>query len=171
MKHHIFLLGYMGSGKTTLGKKLANRLNRPFIDVDAQLELQFGCSIADFFAAHGELAFRREEQRMLHKLHEEKLAVISLGGGLPCFENNMEVILQLGTSIYLKRSPGELAQRLAKNKAKRPLIAHLDDEELRDFIKNHLVEREPFYNKASYIAPRNKQTVDELAVIILTSAC
>jgi shikimate kinase len=166
MNQRVFLLGYMGSGKTTLGKKLANRLKVPFLDSDTMLEAKFGCSIADYFAQFGEKAFRKEEGQLLEEMGTYSPAVISLGGGLPCFGSNMNLLNEMGFTIYLKRSPGELAHRLMKNKTKRPLIAHLNDEELHGFIANHLAERESFYLRAQYIAPRNKQTVEGLEEII-----
>jgi shikimate kinase len=167
MKQHVFLIGYMGSGKTTLGKKLANRLGVAFFDTDALLETKLGCTIADFFAQYGEAAFRQEEEKLLVELDRFAPAVISLGGGLPCFGNNMDKLNTLGLTIYLKRSPGELANRLVKNKIKRPLIATVPDEDLRDFIAKHLEVREKIYSNAHFIAPRNQQTAEGLEAVIL----
>lgn len=168
MKEHVFLIGYMGSGKTTLGKKLANRLGVAFLDTDALLETKLGCSIADFFSQYGEAAFRQEEEKLLAELAGFAPAVISVGGGLPCFGNNMDNLNLLGFTIYLKRSPGELANRLVKNKSKRPLIANVPEEDLRDFIANHLEVREKFYANAQYTAPRNQQTAEGLEAVILS---
>ena len=108
----IFLIGYMGSGKTTIGRGLARRLGLRFIDMDTEVEQRTGMSVTDYFAARGEEAFRGEEREVLRCLTNEQDAVVATGGGVPCFFDNMEVMNASGLTIYLKMGPEKLAARL-----------------------------------------------------------
>lgn len=161
----IFLIGFMGVGKTTLGKKLARSLNVEFIDSDEALEVKFGCSIADFFEKNGEDTFRKEEQIWLNELTNET-RIIATGGGMPCFFDNMDVLNEKGVTIYLKRPAKELYQRLINAKAQRPLVKELGEEELLQFIEKKLVEREQYYHQARYILNREQQNVEEIKTIL-----
>lgn len=148
----IFLIGFMGCGKTTLGRKLALRLGYPFMDLDHILEAQTGMSIADYFTLHGEAAFRKLESEVLKQTDYPEHAVISTGGGLPCFFDNMQWINAHGRSVYIQLSPKTLADRLGHEKTKRPLLRDKHDDELIAFIGEKLTEREPFYKQATVIA-------------------
>jgi shikimate kinase len=141
----------MGSGKTTIGKCLAKQLGLQFIDLDYFIENRYHKSIAQIFAEKGEVAFREMERNVLHEVILFEDTVVSTGGGVPCFFDNLEVINKNSTSIYLRTSPDELAKRLSVSKEKRPLIKDKSPEELKAFIASNLEIREAFYNQASYI--------------------
>ena len=151
MVERVFLIGYMGSGKSTIGRYVADDLTWRFIDMDDYVEARIGCTISEFFATRGEEAFRRAEAEALASLAKEKDVVIATGGGAPCFHGNVDVMNASGLTIYINVSPAELAKRLAPAKAKRPLIAGKTDEELEAFIASQLKAREPFYRKAAMV--------------------
>ncbi|GAA4797598.1 shikimate kinase [Olivibacter ginsenosidimutans] len=148
---HLFLVGFMGVGKTTNGKKLAQILQRNFIDLDELFVAQEGMSITDYFKIHGEADFRKKERDILRQLGDKEPAVIATGGGAPCFFDNMEWMNENGITIYFQMPYQALAQRLAASKRqKRPLIQHLSEEELLDFITDRMAYRHPFYAKAAH---------------------
>jgi len=141
----------MGSGKTTVGKQLAKKLNLQFIDMDLFIENRHHKRISAIFEEKGEAGFREIERKTLHEIIDFENVVISTGGGLPCFFDNMEVMNQAGTTIYLKVSVEELANRLRTGKQQRPLIKDKNQEEIKNFITVNLEEREKFYNQATFI--------------------
>ena len=147
----IILIGYMGAGKTTLGKSLARHLGLEFIDLDWYIENRFHQSVSQLFATRGEEGFRKIEQNMLHGVAEFEDVVISAGGGTPCFFDNMEYMNQQGLTVYLKATPEILRTHLRMGKQKRPLIAQKNDEELDIFIRESLDKRESYYNQARLI--------------------
>ena len=144
----IFLIGYMGSGKTSFGKKLAKRLQIPFVDLDEQIESQNKASINTIFKEKGEKSFRELERQMLSSVVKNENGVISVGGGTPCYFDNMQRMNQEGITIYLELSPNALYSRLINSKEKRPIIKDKSPDELRTFIEVHLKERSPYYKKA-----------------------
>ena len=146
----IFLTGYMGSGKTTLGRALAADLNVQFIDLDHYIEQRYRKTIAQLFAENGEDGFREIERRMLHEVGEFEDVIISTGGGTPCFFDNIEFMNAQGTTVYLDVPVERLFIRLCIARSKRPLIKDKDDEELRAFIIEQLEKRAPHYSKAQY---------------------
>ena len=148
----IVLLGYMGSGKSTVGKVLAGRLSLPFTDLDTYIEAETGESIPEIFKGRGELYFRRKEHELLLRLLEmPEDRVLSLGGGTPAYAGNMQRILQATpNSFYLQHSIPSLVARLAPEKARRPMIAHLPDSELPEFIGKQLFVRGPYYLPAAH---------------------
>lgn len=153
----------MGSGKTSLGKKLAKKLNLPFFDLDQRIEEQEHCSITDIFNKKGEDYFRALETAVLKDTIATKPSfVLSLGGGTSCFNNNMDIINQSGTSIYLKYNAGILTSRLLLAKQERPLIAGKNKEELKQFVVELLTQREPFYNQCQLIVEGNNITTDTI---------
>jgi shikimate kinase len=147
----IFLIGYMGSGKTTIGKLLAKQLGFTFLDMDAYIEEKYFKTISQIFATHGETYFREIERKCLHEVALFENTVIATGGGTPCFYDNMEVMNTAGTTVYLKYSAEELANRLSSAANKRPLIAEKKGDELLEFISKTLLTREVFYNKAQHL--------------------
>ena len=146
----IFLIGYMGCGKSTKAKQLAHRLDSPVIDLDAEIVSKTGKTIAEYFAEFGEKGFRDYESEMLKSFDYPENCVVATGGGLPCFFDNMEWMNANGETVYLQMEPAALVSRL-HNRQKRPLIKDLDDEQLLEFIKVKLAERNPFYTKAKVI--------------------
>lgn len=146
----IFLVGFMGCGKSTKAKQLAQRLNCPVIDLDAVMVEEQGQSIADYFAAHGEDSFRQLESKTLKTFDYPETCVVATGGGLPCFFDNMDWMNAHGTTVYLQMTPPQLVSRL-HNREKRPLLKGMDDEQLLEFIIKKLEERNPFYNKSKVI--------------------
>ncbi|WP_240642315.1 shikimate kinase [Nonlabens xiamenensis] len=148
----IVLLGYMGSGKSTVGKELAKALQLPFVDLDHFITSELQQSIADLFQEKGVIYFRKKEHELLKKLlGQDSPTVISLGGGTPCYYNTMELLRdqQEVITVYLDLSITQLVQRLWPEKDHRPLIADVgSQEELAEFIGKHLFERRPFYHQA-----------------------
>lgn len=161
MTKHIFLIGFMGVGKTTLGRKLAHSLQVPFIDSDAHIEKDEQMSITSIFEAKGENHFRDLENNLLKTFSKLSPSIISAGGGFPCFNNNMELMKQIGWVIYLERSPKELTHRLFNSKSnKRPLLASFSNEnELLQFVTTRLSERESIYKEATITLDRSEQKV------------
>lgn len=151
MVDRVFLIGYMGSGKSTIGRYLATDLGWRFIDMDDYVESRIGCTISHFFATKGEAEFRKEEAEAIKLLAKEDKVVVGTGGGSPCHYGNVDVMNASGLTIYINVTPAELAKRLAPAKAKRPLIANKTDEELEAFITEQLALREPFYRKAAMV--------------------
>ncbi len=147
----IILLGYMGAGKTTVGRELAKRLNLRFYDLDWYIETRFCKKVSEIFAAETEEGFRRKERNMLHEVAEFEDVVISLGGGAPCFYDNMDYVNQQGETIYMKGTPEILFEHLMMAKGKRPLLEGKNPEEMKEYIKSSLETREPFYSKAKHI--------------------
>jgi len=139
----------MGAGKSTLGKQLAKKLAVPFFDLDHIIERQIESSISEFFDSHSEESFRDIEANCLRQIALTP-SVVSVGGGTPCFKNNMKYMNEVGKTIYLEGSPLFLASRLEKSKAKRPLIADIDSDQLVEFIEKHLAERSVFYQQAHH---------------------
>jgi shikimate kinase len=165
----IFLIGFMGCGKTTLGRKLAARLNYTSIDLDHLLEEQAGMSVAEYFASFGETAFRLAEAEVLKNIAYPENVVVSTGGGLPCFFDNMQWMKAKGTVIYIKLSPKTLANRLEHGKEERPLLRDKQGDELVNFISTKLAEREAFYMQAQVIADGLNLTADKVVEVLSLS--
>lgn len=146
----IILIGYMGAGKTTVGKALSRDLSLPFYDLDWYIEERYHRSIAQIFAEKGENGFREIEQNILHEVAEFENVVISCGGGTPCFFDNMEYMNRQAQTVYLKASPEILFQHLKMGKVERPLLKDKTEEEMKQYIRDSLSAREPFYSQAKY---------------------
>jgi len=146
----IILIGYMGSGKTTIGRQLAMVLGLQFYDLDWYIEMRYHKKVSEIFAEQGEAYFRDLEQRMLHEVAEFEDVVISCGGGTPCHGDNIEYMNQQGETVYLKATPEVLCKHLSMGRTVRPLILGKTGEELQQFIRDSLKEREPFYSKAKH---------------------
>ena len=161
----IILLGYMGSGKSTIGKALANELNLSFIDLDHTLEKQMGMTISDFFEASGELKFRRLENEVLNNvLAENDQMILSTGGGTPCYGNNLQLMKSAPNAkvFYLKASIKTLTERLLSEKDTRPLIQSIGDEDLPEFVGKHLFERSNFYLQADHVIDIDQKSVETI---------
>ena len=146
----IILIGYMGAGKTTIGKALSKELGATFYDLDWYIESRMRKTVAQIFAERGEEGFRKMEHSMLHEVAEFENVIISCGGGTPCFFDNMDYLNQQGLTVYLKAEPEVLYKHLQMAKVERPLLKGKSKEELLTFIKEQLEKREPFYTKARY---------------------
>lgn len=146
----VVLIGYMGAGKTTVGKALAAELGLTFYDLDWYISMRYHRTVSEIFAERGEEGFRDLERRMLHEVAEFENVIISCGGGTPCFFDNMEYMNSLADTIYLKADPDVLAMHLKMGKGKRPLIEGKTPEELESYIRESLAVREPYYKQAKY---------------------
>ncbi len=146
----IFLIGYMGAGKTTVGKALAKATGLQFYDLDWYIEGRLRKTVAQIFAERGEEGFREAERRLLHEAAEFEDVVISCGGGTPCFYDNIDYMGSQGQVVYLKASPEVLCRHLRMGKTERPLIKGKSPGELARFIGEQLERRKPFYEKAAY---------------------
>jgi shikimate kinase len=144
----VYIIGFMGSGKTTTGMKLAGFLGWPFTDLDRSIEEHTGLTIPEIFSRHGEAWFRTVESEILRSFSPLKNGVISTGGGTPCYGDNMEYMLETGLTLYLKLTPGQLKSRLSGTNGERPLIKDLGNEDLLSFIEQKLAIREKWYNRA-----------------------
>ncbi len=147
----IFLTGYMGAGKTTLGKAFAHQMNIPFIDLDWYIEERFHKTVGELFAERGETGFRELERNVLHEVAEFENVVISTGGGAPCFFDNMEFMNRMGKTVFLNVHPDVLFRRLRVAKQQRPILQGKQDDELKAFIVQALEKRAPFYRQAQYV--------------------
>jgi shikimate kinase len=143
--HIVYMIGFMGSGKTTTGKKLASLLGWKFEDLDLLIEGKLQLTIPEIFEVHGEKFFRNLESELLRNLNPGENTIVSTGGGTPCFRDNMDFMNKNGITVYLQLNPGQLKSRLISGREKRPLLKNLDDKGLLDFITVKLAEREGVY--------------------------
>ncbi len=159
----IFLIGYMGSGKSTVGKNLSEKLKLNFIDFDTYIEVKEKKPVSEIFEKQGEEKFRELEKKYLDEVIKNDDVVISLGGGTPCFNNNLETINKNGISVYLKMEVEALVKRLINAKRKRPLIKGMNEEDLKFFIEANLEKRNSFYNQSKHIVSAAKKSPGEIA--------
>ncbi len=159
----IFLIGFMGCGKTHWGKILSEKLHFPFFDLDEKIVEHKGKSIPEIFASEGEEQFRLLEKDVLHLLSEShENFVMATGGGTPCFFNNIDYLKRQGTVVWINCSTDCLHKRLVKEKAKRPLIANISDDELKSYIIKKYSSRKIFYQQANVILPEEVITIENL---------
>ena len=157
------LLGYMGSGKSTVAKLLSNHLNIPFTDLDDYIEEKEQKSIKELFNDKGEIYFRLQESKYLKEvLQDTNPGIIALGGETPCYADNMALIKNLSKSFYLKGSIATISDRLQSEKSQRPLIAALNQEQLTEFIAKHLFERREYYAQATNTVIIDGKTAEEI---------
>jgi shikimate kinase len=156
----------MGCGKSSLGKRLASKLDLKFVDLDREIEKKYEKSILSIFENEGETEFRKYEAELLREVSRLENVVISTGGGTPCFEMNMELINNCGISIYLKLSSQSLLHRLVNSKKERPLVKDMTFFELKKFISNKLLEREVFYNRSKIIVKGEDIKLDTLLELL-----
>ncbi len=165
VNHNIFLIGFMGSGKSHWGKIWASKNRFSFYDLDAQIENAFKMTIEEIFEKKGEEKFREIERLYLHKMETKKNYLVSCGGGTPCFFDNLNFMKAHGTVIYLKASAQYLLERVMDETKKRPLLKEVNPSELLFFIQQKLKDREPFYLKADHILEVEKLFDDSLSLI------
>ena len=163
----IILIGYMGAGKTTVGKALAKALNVSFYDLDWYIETRMRRTVKQIFDQEGEEGFRRIEHNMLHEVAEFENVVVSCGGGTPCFYDNIDYMNAQGQVVYLKASPEVLYVHLKMGKGVRPLLLNKTPDEVRQFIVEQLAYREQFYSKARYTLDINLlDNYDKISVTV-----
>lgn len=156
----IFLIGFMGSGKTAMGKLLAKNLSLSFIDLDAYIENKYHKSISQIFEEEGEASFREKERACLYEVADFEDVVISTGGGTPCFFDNMDYMNSRGETIYLKLQPEHLQQRLSSSKTNvRPLVKNKTGDELLEYITHLLEIREPFYLQSKKVVEGSDEEI------------
>lgn len=167
-KTNISLIGYMGSGKTTIAQLLAKMMNYPLIDLDEYIEEKEKLKISEIFSLQGNIHFRKLERKYLEEILSSENSILSMGGGTPVYFDNMDLINQHSHSFYLRMNPTNLTQRLLKEKSHRPMISHLEtEEELQEFIAKHLFERIPYYEKAKFHIDSNGKISHEIVKEIL----
>ena len=166
MGTRVFLIGFMGSGKSTLGSKLARKLGYGFVDMDHLIEDTAGMTVPEIFGEHGEAVFRKWEHDILMELIQQKQLVISTGGGAPCHGEMMRIMNDHGVTLYLKLPPTALRDRLIHSKTERPLIQGKSEEDLLHFITTLLNERESFYGQAQIIADGVNPNLPRLVELI-----
>jgi shikimate kinase len=158
----IFLVGFMGSGKTHWGKIWAAQTGLQFFDLDHVIEAQENKTVAEIFEQNGEAYFRQMETDVLASFSSNNNCIISCGGGTPCFNNNIQWMNAHGTSIYFSAAAPDLLSRIIDERAKRPVFKDVADENLLTFIENKLAEREPFYSQAAITLPVKDITADTI---------
>ncbi len=152
MLNRIFLIGFMGSGKSHTGRRLSTILDMPLIDLDHWIESREGQSVQEIFSTSGETYFREIERAALHQMADYEKVIVACGGGTPCFFDNMDWMNQQGITIYLQTPVAELCRRLLPEMAHRPLLKDQNKETLPEFIREKLAMREPYYMQAQVIA-------------------
>jgi shikimate kinase len=171
----IVLLGYMASGKSSIGRRLSDKINMPLIDLDDYISDKENLSIPEIFKQKGEIYFRNIEHKYVKEvLLENDNFILALGGGTPCYANNMQFINSTdATSIYLQGSTKTMIDRLIRKKAKRPLVAFLSDEQIPEFVAKHLFERRPFYEQAKVTVKiddkKKKEVAEEIYKMLISN--
>lgn len=150
----VFLIGYMGCGKTTLGQALHSITGMPFVDLDHAVEHEAGMTVRRIFELHGEAGFRRLETSMLRRVSGMR-AIVACGGGTPCQPGNIELMNSAGVTVWLQADVDRLTARLAEARRTRPLIAALSDSELHSFVEHNLRQRTPYYSRAAHTFDAN----------------
>ena len=156
----IFLLGFMGSGKSHSGRHLAEKFEMSFIDLDDYIEAKEGRTIREIFEKEGEDYFRKIEKECLHEMKEKEMTIISTGGGTPCFFDNIKWMNENGITVFLETSVEIIANRLSDEMQKRPLLKDFSKEELKNFIEKKLAERNPFYHQTQILYKQNEEGLD-----------
>ncbi|MDY0027294.1 MAG: shikimate kinase [Lentimicrobium sp.] len=162
MAKPVFIVGYMGSGKSTVGKKVAGKLGYKFVDMDVLIVDLVGESIPEIFSSKGEDAFRQLERSVLQSLCSRSNTVVSTGGGAPCFFDNMKLMNNSGITVYLNMQVRSLSDRLQKSKLERPLLPAMPADDLEQYISRHLTERIPYYNEARLVVKGENADIDHL---------
>ncbi len=164
----IVFVGYMASGKSAVAKAVSKELNLDLVDLDTYIETKEQLSIPQIFEKHGEIYFRKKETFYLKELLQRTDSfILSVGGGTPCFGDNMNSILENAVSLYLRATVQTIFNRVIHEKAQRPLVASIADENLQEFIAKHLFERTPFYDRANHIVSVNDKNIAEISKEII----
>ena len=165
----VVLIGYMGSGKSIVAKRIASKIGLTYLELDEIIEKNAQMSIEKIFSTKGELYFRKLENLLFSELiKSDNVSIISVGGGTPCYFDNHELLNSDNVvSIYLKASIDTLYKRLVNEKENRPLIAHLDDKNIKEFIAKHLFDRSFYYNQATFNIDVDDKSIDEITSEII----
>lgn len=164
----VYLVGYMGSGKSTVGRQLAKLMKYTFRDTDIMIENSYRVNVSRIFEKYGEDVFRKVEHNILQETASFQNTIVATGGGLPCFKDNMNFINSHGISVYIKLTPAQLCERLKMSKQKRPLLKNLDKKNLLLFVAEQLSRREGFYNRANVIFDPYSESINALINRILS---
>jgi shikimate kinase len=162
----IYLIGYMASGKSKLGKELSGMTGLSFVDLDELFEERYRIGIVDFFDKYGDANFRQIERQLLLETEFLDHAIIATGGGTPCSEDNIRFIKEHGVSIYIRMNIPDLVGRLKSVKKKRPLLKNVPLDDLGQFIRNQMEEREPYYLQADHVITGPVDDLNPLADLI-----
>jgi len=165
----VYIIGFMGSGKSTAGRRLASLLGWAFVDLDRKIEEAAGKTIPQIFAEEGEGKFRELESSVLHSFRPGENLIISTGGGSPCHGENMDFMLATGITVYLKMTPAQLTSRLLESTGERPLLKNIPDDKLNEFISKKLASREKWYSKANITIDGKNLDINHLASLIKNS--
>jgi shikimate kinase len=157
----------MGAGKSTIGRLLSRRLSLDFIDLDTYIEARYHATVPELFKCRGEDGFRLLERNLLHEVGDFEDVLVSTGGGAPCFFDNMEYMNKVGSTVYLKATPEELARRLDGGPHTRPVLAGRKGADLLAFIEANLAQREDYYMLASFVLETSSmQTATDVSLIL-----
>ena len=168
----LFLIGYMGCGKSSLGRKIAKRGGMRFVDMDSMIEEREGASVSDIFHYQGETYFREKERGLIEELAtEQDDVVVSTGGGVPTWQDNMARMNEIGECVYLRRTAEQIASRLSPHgRQKRPKLRGLNDDELVAFMTANMAEREPFYAQAKHcvdcVSLSDEELIEKILAIV-----
>ena len=166
----LYLIGYMGSGKSKVGSELAAKISYPFTDMDDLFEERYRISVLDFFRRYDEATFRKLEHQLLYQTLSAENAVVSTGGGTPCFFDNMDFIKRNGISFYLRPDEATLIERLRHVKKKRPLITEIPSEDLEGFVTSQIRTREEFYLQADHVIDGEDISADRIVKVLMASS-
>ncbi|MEA3480091.1 MAG: shikimate kinase [Bacteroidota bacterium] len=165
----LFIVGFMGAGKTTIGRSLAKKLKYKFVDLDELFEDKFHFSIANFFDRFGEDKFREFEHQLLKQtIIEHDDLIISTGGGTPCFYDNMDIMNKNGLTLYIRMHEHSLKHRLLRSRRRRPVLPGLREDEMEAFINKLMEYREPIYQRANFTVKGEDLDIDEIVSLIQT---
>lgn len=162
----VFLIGYMGCGKSRWGKIVAEHYGFRFVDLDRLIEERECLSVPEIFTKHGESGFREKEHEALQSISEAKNLIVATGGGAPCFNNNMEEMNRMGTTLFIECSPQLLRQRIIESETERPLVKNFSQDELLNFIVRHLQNRMPFYQQSHHKLVSGNLELDDFTTIL-----
>lgn len=162
----IFLIGYMGCGKSRWGKIVAKHYGFRFIDLDTLIEEREDLNVPEIFEKHGESGFRKREHDALESISDEENIIVATGGGAPCFNKNMEEMNRLGTTLFIECSPQLLRERITESDTERPLVKNFSQDELLNYIIRHLNNRMPFYEQSHYKLVSGNLELDDFTAIL-----
>lgn len=166
MQNNIYLIGFMASGKSTLGRQLAEKLDYRFVDLDEEIEKKHGLSVSGIFEKYGESRFRNWESEALQEVALRKSCVVSTGGGTPCYFSNMEQMNHSGVTLYLQVSVDEIFRRLSGRQMHRPLLRGLQGNELKKFISYQISKREPFYLQSQITLHSDHADIEQILSLL-----